>query len=264
MTAAPKLSLGDVVSGFATCSPELLAGRALQVRHDHKFAVPRAALPGILTVWQHSHASLGTVDHRFARYETQYYDTPELRSFRDHARRRPRRTKVRRRTYVDRALTTFEVKVKSPRGLTTKHRLEVHGVGPGLSAEEAALVRAHTDLSPIRLRPSLSNNYRRMTLVGRNTPERVTVDIDLSFRFGGRTLALPELAIVEVKTPLQASASPSLRKMSSLHHRAAGLSKYCLGLHLLHPQTPRGWFAKLAQRLVTTGALDRSRFNALP
>ena len=72
-------------------------------------------------------------------YRTTYFDTPDLRVFRDHQQRRRRRYKARSREYVDSGARTFEVKLKGARGRTVKHRMPYDR--DGLSAPALAFLR---------------------------------------------------------------------------------------------------------------------------
>ncbi len=78
-------------------------------------------------------------------------------------------------------------------------------------------------------RPVLWVGYHRITLVGRYTPERITLDLDLSFGDGERRREYGDLAIAEVKQDArQPSAFLDLMKQQGV--RSGSISKYCLGM----------------------------------
>ena len=130
------------------------------------------------------------IDGRRAfRYRTTYFDTGELRIYRDHVQDRRRRYKCRAREYVDSGLCLFEVKLKGPRGRTVKHRMAYdraqrhelsepalaflrdclersYGRGPGRAAAAGAGGRLH------------ARHVRRAPALG----ERLTCDFDLSLQ----------------------------------------------------------------------------------
>ena len=56
-------------------------------------------------------------------YESVYFDTPELSTYRAHLQRRRQRFKARTRTYTDTGLCMFEVKLTGARGETVKQRV---------------------------------------------------------------------------------------------------------------------------------------------
>ena len=62
-----------------------------------------------------------------------------------------------------------------------KHRLPTDGPVTRLRAQEAAFVAAHAPVAPDALGAKLWNAFRRVTLVGRLRPERLTLDLGLSF-----------------------------------------------------------------------------------
>lgn len=119
---------------------------------------------------------------RTLRYETVYFDTPDLALFHQAARRRPRRAKVRVRTYCDSGEVALEVKVREPRGLTVKHRRRVEPAEAGQwSPHDRAWVLSHevvADPEP-DLAPSLVARYRRTTFLVPGSNSRLTLDQDL-------------------------------------------------------------------------------------
>ena len=93
---------------------ELVERAALQTRVDRKYVVPLAAVGALLTALG-SRARILEIDgQRSFRYESVYFDTPELTSYLLTARRRRRRFKVRTRTYVDSSECWLEVKTRVP------------------------------------------------------------------------------------------------------------------------------------------------------
>ena len=77
--------------------------------------------------------------------------------------------------------------------------------------------------------------YRRITLVGKDTAERVTIDFDLQFAIpGGEVVAAPHgLLIVEVKSDNGRGAADRILQRAGC--RPARCSKYCVGLNLVRP-----------------------------
>lgn len=137
-----------------------------------------------------------TIDgHRSFGYETVYFDTRHRRLFDQHAQGRRRRMKVRSRLYLDSGLCFFEVKLKGRRGRTIKHRLAYDAARHGRLDGEAvgflrhAVAETYRDVPPPRLGPSLAMRYRRVTLVSKTSPERLTIDFDLSYRSFGHLAA---------------------------------------------------------------------------
>ncbi len=175
-------------------------------------------------------------------YETTYFDTDDLLTYHQHAQGKRRRLKIRSRRYVDSGMCFFEVKLKGARGRTLKERLAYDEFRHG-SIDDNALrfldecVR-HTYGEPFArpMKPALTMQYRRVTLVGRGSPERVTIDFDLNFtRPGGLTVAAPpDVCIIEVKSARGIGRAD--RTLREAGHRGASCSKYCVGLNLTLPE----------------------------
>ena len=71
----------------------------------------------------------------------------------------------------------------------------------------------------------------QLTLLRRDGHERVTVDAGLSFQTPDRqhSVALPGLAIFEIKYDRKASGSPLMARLAALGYRPVTFSKYCVG-----------------------------------
>jgi hypothetical protein len=101
----------------------LTATAALQDRVDTKYVLSLAGFEALAERLRGTHAVLEISGRRAFAYRTTYFDTAELRVFRDHLQDRRRRYKCRSREYVDSGLCAFEVKLKGARGRTVKHRM---------------------------------------------------------------------------------------------------------------------------------------------
>ncbi|MDQ6739825.1 MAG: hypothetical protein M3021_05515, partial [Actinomycetota bacterium] len=168
--------------------------------------------------------------------------------FRAHRQGRRRRFKVRTRTYVNSGLCMFEVKFKGHRGETVKHRMPYRmqdSSGLTEAAEEflAAQLEADYGLTLPILEPSLSTDYTRGTLVNPLTRERLTCDVDLVFGNLERTVRAPDLVVVETKT--MDGFGVADQALAAMGIRPVSMSKYCLGIALLHPDLPANRWNRL-------------------
>lgn len=230
--------LAEWLARFEPASLEdLEASAPLQRRHDAKFLVDVTDLGELLDVLVGRMRVLEVAGLRSTPYRTTYFDTPDLSCFRSHVQRRRRRYKVRTRTYAD-DLTMLELKIKSLRGLTVKHRWHHPDPDPAVLGEAArALVAAEVQTSygwtlPTELLPSLQTEFRRTTLADLELGERVTIDLSLSVGSDGVRHALdPGVAVVECKTTHL--HGPVLVAMARLGHYPAEISKYGVGITLL-------------------------------
>lgn len=233
--AAPGISLADV-----------LERAELQVRTDRKYLVAPAALRrlgGELDV-------LDIGGRRSFDYESRYFDTPGLQTYHEHAGGRPDRFKVRTRSYLDSAETMFEVKLAGADGSTAKRRAP-HAfdardrVTAGAWRHLSATLEAAGRRLPSTLVGACTIAYRRTTFVARDGSARITCDHDLVCTHGaGAVRALADHVLVEVKSP----GGPSRidRALAGPGVEPVSMSKYCVGLALLHPELPSGpWDALL-------------------
>ena len=172
---------------------------------------------------------------RMFGYQSVYFDTPDLLSYRQHLQNNRRRFKVRTRTYVDSGECMLEVKVQGSRSATIKYR-RPHPVDERfhLSSDACQFVAVHIGAShvPALLRPVLLTSYHRLTLVDLSGGVRITCDADLMCRSGDRWIeGLRDRLLVETK-----STGPQSALAHAFHDmglRSTALSKYCLGLAML-------------------------------
>jgi len=235
MDTAQITAIEQLVTGFAPASDELVAQRRLEQRLDWKFVLPLDAVAGLLQRLAPDYQVLLAAGEVLARYENHYFDTEDRHCYREHHRGRARRYKVRVRSYLDRQITVLEVKSRNPRRVTFKHRLE-REFGDLSIADAGAerFIAQHAPLLASQLQPRLSNSFRRITLLGLHSPERITIDLGLRFVEGGAERLLSSLAIAEVKSGRSRNGTPVLGHFRGARLRPQGFSKYCIGSALLN------------------------------
>ena len=86
------------------------------------------------------------------------------------------------------------------------------------------------------------NGFTRITLASFQTNERITIDHNLSFSYGDKTVKLDHLCIAEVKKERSASRTPIIDIMKNVHGLNTGLSKYCIGISYLHEDLKQNAF----------------------
>lgn len=170
---------------------------------------------------------------RVASYETLYFDVPELRGYDDHVRGRAPRHKVRARHYPDRGVSFLEVKSRTNRGRTEKTRRPLPFGARHLTEEEVAWALAITGWPGRVLLPQARTSFRRVTLVGLDTHERVTIDVDVRLDRPPQSRWLRGLAIVEVKQTRPDPRSPALWALRAAGARSRSISKYAVAIGLL-------------------------------
>jgi hypothetical protein len=237
---------------------ELDAAAALRERVDVKYVTSLARFAALADRLRATHAALEIDGRRAFRYHSTYFDTAELRTFRDHVQRRRRRYKCRAREYVDTGLCTFEVKLKGARGRTVKHRLPYDAERrdelsePALAFLRACLEQAYGRAPDGELAPVLAVAYTRVTLVAPAPGERVTCDFDLAFTAPDGTSGrlARDTAIVESKSARgDAGADRALRYLGVRPEMAC--SKYCLGVGFTRPGVNSNGLRPLLRRRVS-------------
>lgn len=225
---------------------------ALQRRVDKKFLLTRSQLATLLERLDDDFAVMEIADRRIFGYSSTYFDTPGLDQFRAHRQGRRRRFKVRTRTYLDSGLCMFEAKLKGARGETDKHRISYpleQSTIMNAQAQEflAGLLDSEYGLPLPQLTPVMTVDYRRGTLVNRNSRERLTCDVQLVCRDGQQDVAGPDLVVVETKS--EDGRGVADRVLAQMGIRDLSMSKYCVGIALLHPHLPANrWNRVLRER----------------
>ena len=225
--------LREALDAFQPVDASLLERRALLRRTDTKFLLRIDGLAPVLRALAGHHGVLLAGGERMAAYETLYFDAPGLSGYHDHARGRTPRHKVRARHYPDRGTSFLEVKSKTNRGRTEKAR-RPHPFGEAaLSDEEVAWALGITGWAGGALLPQAWTRFRRITLVGLQEDERVTVDVDLRVDRPPLGRRLHGLAVVEVKQARPDPRSPAVLALRRAGARQHPVSKYAVAMALL-------------------------------
>jgi hypothetical protein len=227
---------------------------SLQVRRDRKYLVPVATAAGLVERLGDGARILEIDGLRMFGYRSVYFDTPELASYLAAARSRPRRYKVRTRTYLDSGRSVLELKTRDGRGHTVKDRIgHDPATGSRFDAGEVAFLAGHAEVGDAApsLEPVLVNRYRRATLL-LDDGSRCTIDMDLEAATpDGRGTRLCETAVVETKSAGAPSAAD--RALWELGWRPTRISKFCTSLAAIRPELPANRWTRALGRAWLTG-----------
>jgi hypothetical protein len=222
---------------------ELNALAELQTRVDRKYFVPAGIFRKLIAELTDELQVLEIDGRRTFGYESVYFDTPDLTTYRAHLQRRRQRFKARTRTYTDSGLCMFEVKLTGSRGETVKERVP-HPVGHGTQLTVDAVAHLRTTLGqafrqdlPPEMGPTLATTYRRTTFVSRNGECRLTCDVELLCR-NARHEVRDTGTHVLVESKSSGPGSAPDRILRELGVRPAAVSKYCVAVAALHPELP--------------------------
>lgn len=218
----------NILETFSKISLSEMDKVKLMSRVETKFVFKLNELPNLLSILSKDYRVVEIEKNTMPAYESFYFDDKNLFFYSEHQRGRQNRFKVRYRRYVESNLIFFEVKHKR-KGRTTKNRIRVNELKKSLGIEEKDFLKT-TLIPQLNLVPSLSNSYKRITLVNKKTIERLTLDIDLNSVYGEKETSLSDIVIAELKQERITRSSPFYVAAKKLRFRSFRLSKYCTGL----------------------------------
>jgi hypothetical protein len=225
----------NILDSFNSIRLEEMDNVRLMDRIDTKYLLPANRIPDLLKMMQPGYRVLEINKFRVSSYTTIYLDTPDFTFFRQHVTGRTGRIKVRFRSYHSTGITFLEIKKKTKKNRTVKWRIENSFSGNCCDESAVEFINRHVPVNNEVLNPVLTNSFKRITLVGFNIPERVTIDMDLVYALpGGKTAGLPLVAIVELKSEGFAARTHFSRMIKQLSVYPTAFSKYCIGNALLY------------------------------
>lgn len=222
---------------------------ALTNRIDTKYVFHRSLLPEVLQAMRGSYSVLTIDQNSIHPYETLYFDKSDFSLYFAHHNQRGNRYKLRLRKYGNSSVSYMELKRKTNTGRTIKSRKKTNAFSNELTTEQLQFFRENTGESLMHWQFSNRNCFDRITLVSLHPPERMTLDINISFEDHHKKFAFQNLVIAEVK---QGSKAPSafIRLMRDRHIHPFSISKYCVGITLLHPEIKHNLFKRQQQTLL--------------
>ena len=239
---------------FEAISLEEMDAVALMNRTDTKFILTDYQLIDILEKIEPKYRCLDIKGVRLSSYNSQYFDTNNHKFYFQHHRGQAGRIKVRIRKYVESDIAFLEIKRKNKKGDTVKKRVAIDGFKERLEEEQLAFLK-ESKMPDVDIVPILTNSFKRITLVNKESIERATIDIDLRFNegnaFDGKKGGL---VIIEVKQPGLDRNSPIIKALKESGIRTERVSKYCVGLAKLNPTLKQNGFkSKFLKINKTTG-----------
>lgn len=231
---AALAQIDTLLPRYEPVSLDQIGKAALLDRVDTKYLLNTGPLCDVLERLPGDYRVLCVNQARMNPYHTVYFDTPDFTLYGQHHNGLGERYKVRARTYVGTNISFFEIKHRTNRRRTIKTRLPLDAAQAGIDARAGEFVAANTPFHGSEFIPVLWNDYLRITLVGKDSPERVTLDLGVRFGWDGAETVLPDVCIAEVKQPRLSRDSAFIRQMRAMGIRPAGFSKYCAGVALTY------------------------------
>lgn len=217
----------------------------LMNRVDSKYMFNSQALIEILNACINDYSVVMIENKTYSTYSTLYYDTRSYDLYHQHHSGKLNRYKIRKRTYVESNLHYLEIKFKSNKGRTTKNRIKLKTNNINEAPE---FIEKETNIKIDQLIPSVEIAYNRITLVNKNYPERITIDVNLTLTKDTVNRSFPNLIIAEVKQDKLAK-SKFVDLMNELRIKEGAVSKYCLGVSNLVNEVKKNNFKENNQRI---------------
>lgn len=214
----------------------------LMVRKDCKYVTDIQAATKMLVELASAYSVMEINTKLIFKYNSNYFDTEDLKLFRMHRNGKLNRYKVRFRNYVDTNSTFFEIKYKNNHRRTIKSRIESENYSKSKIVNiEKSYLETNTTLIASDLKSILNVAYDRITLISLEKNERVTLDFNLSFYNSESKKQFSEMVVIEIK---QENASRSIVKdyLKSIKIRPGGISKYCVGIMLFFNEIKQNRF----------------------
>jgi hypothetical protein len=207
---------------------------SLMNRVETKYVFSSGRLPEILEKLSGEYKVLEIESIRNFPYNTIYLDTPEYLFYMQQVRGKLSRHKIRYRKYESTGVTFLEIKKRTNKNRTIKWRIENSLVENSPDEDGSKFISVYLPGCPSELQPVLNNGFTRITLVGINCKERVTLDYNLTFSDrGGEISGFPFLSVAELKRECHSCYSPFGHTMKQMGIHPNGFSKYCMGSALV-------------------------------
>lgn len=245
----------DLLKDFESISLEETNLRASLLRRvDTKYVIRPDQLNFVLAHWRNSHQVLEIGGKRIFHYHSVYYDTPSLDLYHAHHSGAASRVKFRTREYSDSKLAYYEIKRRSNNGLTDKQRIRMRTLDQLTPLLTDASKEYPRKLGEQSIGAVLQVDYDRITLVTKEGEERITIDLNLSYRAAGEVKHYPDRVIIEIKHA-KGVRTRERDLFRSIGIRPGSISKYCLGILSLYPNVKKNRF-KLPLRILAKQLTD--------
>lgn len=215
---------------------ELNASASYLERIDTKYLLNGTQLSKILDELKKDFKILEIKWKKTFSYDNVYMDSDDYLFYNQHQEWKKTRSKVRTRYYVDSNMAFFEYKQKN-KGITSKYRYEFPTEEHGFMTKwkkrffEWVWQSMYNGEKTPRITPSIKTKYKRITLVSKDSSERLTIDFDIKTQNlrdkNSKEIYLKNLVIIESKSLTKKSISSKLMK-NNHYKQSKSCSKYSL------------------------------------
>jgi hypothetical protein len=226
------MRINEILDQFTSIRLEEMGAVKLMDRTETKFLLHTDSLSHVLQQIKEHYYCQENSSKRIAKYETLYYDTPDFLFYMKHHNGELNRYKVRHRTYADSNQGFLEIKFRNNKGRSVKRRIREPYAPFQFTGNALDFLSSELLLDPALLQPVVTVNYSRITLVGKQYNERITIDTNIAFRRNNRSVHLENAAIAEIK---QGNKARSVFRdtMKGMQLRESPFSKYCTAVAMM-------------------------------
>ena len=223
----------------------------LMNRLDRKYWFRAKHLTSILNAIRNDYFVLEIAGERSMTYVSRYFDTVSAEMFTAHHNGRRTRYKIRKRLYKVNNTGFLEVKFKNNKGRTIKKRIPTSDF-QNFTTEEEQFIQEATPFDLTNLSEAMDNQFTRVTLVNKDFSERCTIDRDVFCSYGGRTILLDKLIVLEIKASSSSKNSPLAKVLAQHRIRTSGFSKYAIGKSLVDQEVKHNAFKQKIRMIEKT------------
>jgi hypothetical protein len=255
-----QTEIHKVLNSFTPIGLNEMDGVRLMNRVETKYLFCADRLPELLNLVKDSYKVLAIDEIRNFAYCTTYLDTSDFLFYTQQVRGKLNRHKVRYRRYESTGVSYLEIKKKTNKKRTIKWRIENLLKPDSPDTEAIQFIRKYLPDGLPDLHPVLINGFTRITLVGNECKERVTLDYDLTFASPyGKISVFPFLAVAELKREKHSGLSPFGAVMKQLNIQSGSFSKYCIGSALIMDMPRKNL---LKPNLLLINKIENEYFNS--
>lgn len=238
-------NVDEILGRYEASSLKELESKGLLKRYDTKFIISTEFIPELLDYLKIYYNVLDISGIREFTYHNQYLDTKDYCFFNQHHNGKLNRTKLRFRKYLESGISMFEIKQRTNNRRTVKERIGIDFDTFELNSDAEQLIKNKLNGACSDFLPKLKVNYKRITLLQKESAEKITIDRDIYFKNSVNDLSLKNLALIEVKQLQLSYLTPVMIFLREKKHLPIiNFSKYCIGLVLTDPNVKYNRFKK--------------------
>jgi hypothetical protein len=251
------MTVEKIIDSFQPISLKEMNAVKLLNRIDTKYILSTDLLPHILDKIHPYYRVLDIKNEKIFAYNSLYFDTEDNVMYLAHHNGKLNRYKIRFRKYISSNLCFIEIKYKIKGTRTIKYRTETEDIETTLSERSRAYIAKHTPFEVLNLEPKIFTDFSRMTLVNKELSERVTIDLDLKFRYNGSSETVGNVVIIELKRDGTSQESHLTDTLNHFGVFSKGFSKYCIGRALLENNLK---YNNFKERLLTINKINDGKY----